>query len=182
MLKQSAQTIRLVNCEMTIRPLVEADLPALEWDGEFTHFRRVYEQHYRSMRSGNTLIWVAETEEGIIVGQLFLLLYSQQKEVADGIHRAYIFSFRIKPPYRNHGLGTAMMNVAESDLLKRGYSQIRLNVARNNPAARRLYERLGYRVVGSDPGVWKYQDHNGKWQTVKEPAWRMLKNFKGWTG
>jgi len=45
--------------EATIRPLAEADLPALEWDGEFTHFRRVYARAYERSRRGHALLWVA---------------------------------------------------------------------------------------------------------------------------
>jgi len=175
MFKQTVETILLDKYQVTVRPLMESDLPALEWDGEYSHFRKLYAQHYCSMRNGTTLIWVAETESKNLIGQLFLLLYSQQREVADGIRRAYIFSFRVKPNFRNLGLGSAMIKLAETELINRGYSEIRLNVARDNPAARRLYERLGYHVIGSDPGIWKYQDQYGRWQTVKEPAWKMLK-------
>lgn len=175
MLRQAEKTLSIDKFQVTLRPMTEADLPALEWDGEYAHFRRVYAQHYQSMRRGTTLIWVAETDGGAVIGQLFLLLYSQQREVADGIHRAYIFSFRIKPSYRNMGVGTAMLNLAEAELIKRGFTEIRMNVSRENQAAQRLYKRLGYRVIGSDPGFWKYQDQFGNWQTIKEPAWKMLK-------
>ncbi|MCJ7694516.1 MAG: GNAT family N-acetyltransferase [Anaerolineaceae bacterium] len=161
--------------QITIRPMVEADLPALEWDGEYSHFRKVYAQHFRSMENGNTMIWVADSDSNGPIGQLFILLYSQKLELADGIHRAYIFSFRIKPEYRNHGLGTFMLSVAESDLKARGFTTIRLNVARTNLQARRLYEKLGYKIFGSDPGLWSYQDQHCVWQTIKEPAWKMLK-------
>lgn len=177
-MQQTVQTQFSVNgTQVRIRPLVEEDLPALEWDGAFTHFRRLYAQHYRNMIKGNTLVWVSETEERELVGQLFLLLYSQQKEVADGFRRAYIFSFRIKPAYRNQGLGSFMLALAENDLMLRGFTQVQLNVARQNRAARQLYERLGYRVIGSDPGVWHYQDPQGEWQSVREPAWKMLKEL-----
>lgn len=163
--------------QFVIRSMVESDLPALEWEGEYTHFRNVYAQNFRSMQNGNLLIWVVEDDKSLLVGQVFILLLSQNKEIADGIHRAYLFSFRIKPAYRNQGLGSAVIRFVEEDLKNRGFSSIRLNVARNNIKARRLYERSGYRVIGSDPGVWNYQDQNGNWQTVKEPAWKMLKLF-----
>jgi ribosomal protein S18 acetylase RimI-like enzyme len=163
--------------KILIRPLAESDLPALEWDGEYAHFRNVYAQNFRSMQNGNLLIWVAETEDQNLVGQAFILLLSQNKELADGIHRAYGFSFRVKSEYRDQGLGTAIMNFVESDMKQRGFTSIRLNVARNNIKARKLYERLGYRVIGSDPGLWNYQDQYGTWQTVKEPAWKMLKQI-----
>ncbi|MGV8048969.1 MAG: GNAT family N-acetyltransferase [Anaerolineaceae bacterium] len=161
-----------------IRPIRQSDLLALEWDGEYTHFRRLYAEHYANSRAGTTLIWIAETEAHLMVGQMFLLLYSKSPEIADGIHRAYLFSFRIKPAFRNQGLGTFMLQFAEDQLLLRGYNSIRLNVARTNPQARNLYERLGYRMIGPDAGVWRYQDHLGAWHTIHEPAWRMLKQLR----
>jgi len=144
--------------KILIRPLVESHLPALEWDEEYAHYRNVYAQNFRSMQNGNLLIWVAETDDHILVGQAFVLLLSQNKDLADGIHRAYVFSFRVKPKYRDQGLGTAIMSFVESDMKQRGFNSIRLNVARNNIKARKLYERLGYHVIGSDPGLWNYQD------------------------
>lgn len=162
---------------VTIRLLTEKDLPALEWEGAYTHFRKLYAQHYKNMSNGNTLIWVAQTNSLEIIGQIFILLFCQQNEIADGINRAYMFSFRIKPVYRNFGLGTFMLSFVEEEIKSRGFRQIRLNVARTNTSARRLYEKNGYRVIGPDPGIWSYIDHLGKWQTVKEPAWKMIKEL-----
>lgn len=161
-----------------IRPLVEADLPALEWDGEYAHFRTLYRQHYLNILSGSTLAWVAETAAGEVIGQIFILLYSQQAEIADGTHRAYLFSFRIKEKYRDHGLGGFMLEFVEQNLRQRGFSTVRLNVARANPLARHFYERHGYHMIGPDSGTWRYQDQFGHWQTQHEPAWRMLKNIR----
>jgi len=160
-----------------IRPLVESDLPRLEWDGEFKHFRKLYRQHYQYSCTGSTLIFIAESETGHLAGQVFVLLYSREKSIADGIKRAYIFSFRVKPQYRKIGLGTSIMKFIEENLQKRGYSEIRLNVAKDNLTALRLYESLGYRIIGSDPGIWNYQDHEDIWQSVEEPAWQMLKRL-----
>ncbi len=175
-----AETVYLMpdGQEILIRPIRKTDLPALEWEGEYTHFRRLYAEHYRSSLSGTTLIWVAETAAGIVIGQVFVLLYATNADVADGINRAYLFSFRIKPEWRSQGLGSFMLRFVEEQLLQRGYSSLRLNVARTNPLARNLYEKHGYRMVGPDPGTWRYQDHEGHWHAVREPAWRMLKKLR----
>ncbi len=160
-----------------IRPLQKTDLPGLEWDGEYAHFRNLYWQHYESSLSGNTLIWVAENASHEIIGQVFLLLLSRQKELADGTFQAYLFSFRIKPAYRDQGLGGFMLEMMEENLRLRGFRFLRLNVARANPLARKMYEKHGYRMIGPDPGIWRYQDQNGQWQTAREPAWKMIKTL-----
>lgn len=161
-----------------IRPIQEEDLPGLEWDGEYSHFRKLYKQHFQNTRSGYTRIWVAETEDGEIIGQVFLLLYSKQAELADGIHRAYLFSFRLKEAYRGKGLGSFMLEFVESYLLKRGFDTLRLNVARLNLPARHMYENHGFRVIGPEEGRWRYEDQHGNWQTIHEPAWKMIKELR----
>ena len=160
-----------------IRQAREADLPGMEWDGEYAHFRRLYRQHYQNSRGGNTLIWVAENQEGKIIGQVFLLLLSAYPEMADGIHRAYMFSFRIRPEYRNNGLGGHLIRFLEEYLLGRGFDTMRINVGRENEEARKLYEKHGYRIIGTEEGHWRYQDQFGNYQTVNEPAWRMIKKL-----
>lgn len=160
-----------------IRPLGKKDLPGLEWDGEFAHFRKLYQQHYESSLSGNTLIWIAENAKTEVIGQVFVLLVSRQRELADGVFQAYLFSFRIKPDYRNQGLGGFVLEMIEGILRERGFRFLRLNVARANPLARRMYEKHGYRMIGPDPGVWRYQDQYGKWQNCREPAWKMIKKL-----
>jgi ribosomal protein S18 acetylase RimI-like enzyme len=112
-----------------------------------------------------------------LIGQLFVQLESHRIELADGRTRAYIFSFRVRSDYRGAGIGTLLMQSAETDLEKRGYHSITLNVGRDNPGARRLYERFGYTVVADEPGSWSYLDHNGHRRHVHEPAWRMEKEL-----
>ena len=102
---------------------------------------------------------------------------SHQTELANGRSRAYIYSFRVRPPYRGTGIGTLLLQTAETDLGKRGYHWITLNVGRDNPDARRLYERFGYIVAADEPGRWSYLDQNGHRRHVHEPSWRMEKEL-----
>ena len=161
--------------QLVIRQAVEADLPALEWDGEYTHFRRLYADVYNGVIHHNALMWIAELPGTGLVGQLFISLISSRFELADGQTRAYVYGFRVKPDYRSQGVGTAMMEIIEEDLHRRGFSRVTLNVSKENTSARRLYERLGYRVVGNEAGRWSYIDDQGRRQEVHEPAWRMEK-------
>jgi ribosomal protein S18 acetylase RimI-like enzyme len=69
------------------------------------------------------------------------------------------------------------MGFIEDDLRQRGYKLVTLNVAKENQAAQRLYQRLGYRVVGSRPGTWSFRDPDGVLHRVKEPSWRMVKDL-----
>lgn len=162
---------------LTIRHLVKEDLLALEWGGEYTHFRRLYAQAYERARQKKSILWVAEMSDYGIIGQIFVQLISKGARAFGRTNRGYIYSFRVRPTLRNLGIGTRLLDVVESDLVGRHIYQAALNVARDNPSARRLYERRGYRVVGEEPGIWQYMDHTGVLRTVREPAWRMEKRL-----
>lgn len=162
---------------LVIRRVTEADLPALEWDGVYQMHRRTYARLFEDSKTGSTILWMVETPQGEMVGQAFVMLVSGEKAAADGRERAYIFAFRVKPQYRGRGVGTMLMRFIERNLARQGFTTVTLNVAKQNPDARRLYERLGYRVTGSKPGKWSFRDDKGKIQRVNEPAWRMEKKL-----
>ncbi len=161
-----------------IRQADQHDLVDLEWNGEYTHFRRLYADAYTMVEQGKAIIWIAEADGDGLIGQCFVSLKGNRPELADGVYRAYIYGFRVRPQYRNQGIGTRIMCTIEEDLLKRGFHQVTLNVGKDNPNARRFYHRLGYNVAGSDPGKWSYIDDKGKRRDMHEPAWRMTKNLK----
>lgn len=161
--------------QVHIRLLQESDLPALEWGGEFTHFRRLYAEAFHRMQKKLAVHWVAELPEVGIIGQVFIQLTCDRPELADGRRRAYLYSFRIQPQYRGQGLGSLILKTVEADLRGRHYRSITLNVAKDNDAAARLYQRMGYVIVAHEPGIWSYQDVDGLWQHMEEPAWRMEK-------
>lgn len=78
-------------------------------------------------------------------------------------------------PLQGQRIGTRLILEAEYELIKRGYSWAVIAVAKDNPNARRLYERLGYVVFSDDPGIWHYTDHEGRPCRVEEPAWMLQK-------
>lgn len=164
--------------QIILRIAEKTDLPDLEWDGEFQHYRRLYADIYQNTVQGRAKMWVAELNHVGIIGQLFIQLESIRLELADGLERAYIYGFRIKPAYRGQGLGTFMMHMVEDDLAQRGFSCVNLNVAQDNARALSLYKNLGYKIIGSDPGIWSYIDHLGIRRQVTEPAWRMQKRIR----
>lgn len=163
--------------EVRVRLIREEDLPALEWDGEFTHFRRLYADAYRRVVRGLSLMWVADLPNNEIIGQVFIQFNCDRPELCNGIDRAYLYSFRVRPDYRSKGVGSKIMDVVERDLVLRGFHYLTLNVARDNYRAYELYLRRGFHVVAPEPGRWSYIDDQGKLREVLEPAWRMEKNL-----
>lgn len=161
--------------DVMIRLATKADLTAMEWEGEYQHFRSVYANAFTRMQQGTSLIWVAEIPGYGLIGQVFVQLICDRPELADGWQRAYLYAFRIKPQFRNQGLGSSIVKVIEEFLVLRQFTRLTLNVARENVNAIRLYRRLNFQIVGEEPGVWSYPDDKGVWHTVHEPSWRMEK-------
>jgi ribosomal protein S18 acetylase RimI-like enzyme len=160
-----------------IRQIRANDLPALEWEGEFTHFRRLYAEAYRRSQRGLSVLWLAEIPGEEIVGQVFVQLTCDRPELCNGIDRAYLYAFRVRPAYRSAGVGARMLETLEDDLLLRGYQYLTLNVAQENHRAQSFYSRHSFNVVAPEPGRWSYIDHEGKIRDVIEPAWRMEKRL-----
>ena len=163
--------------EIQIRQVREDDLPGLEWEGEFTHFRRLYAEAFRRAQRGMSILWLADLPGKIIVGQVFVQLHCDRPEMCNGIDRAYLYAFRVRQAYRSQGLGKRMLDVVEEDLVERGYRFLTLNVAKDNLRAQEFYRRHGFVIAAAEPGRWSYIDHEGRLRNIVEPAWRMEKHL-----
>ncbi len=162
---------------LRIRQALRDDLLELEWEGAYQHFRGVYADVFKRTERGLALMWIAELPEEGVVGQAFVQLKMTDRTCADGIRRAYLHSFRVRPAARNFGVGTAIMHHVEQDLIQRGYKELTLNVAEENEGAMRLYQRLGYKFLKKIPGRWSYYDDQGRLQNVVEPGYRLIKSL-----
>ncbi|TAK13106.1 MAG: GNAT family N-acetyltransferase [Anaerolineae bacterium] len=164
--------------QVVLRPVRAEDLLALEWEGEFSHFRRMYQEVYERASKGHAQMWLAELPGVGLVGQAFVQFFGHGRAGwGSGQHHAYVHGLRVRPELRGRGLGNRIMQWLEQDVKTRGYRIVTLNVVETNRAARRFYERRGYRVVALDPGQWSYIDQHGETQQVNEPGWRMVKRL-----
>ena len=159
---------------VVVRFATDADLTALEWEGQYVHYRRLFKKAVAEARRGRRLLLLAEVE-GQIVGQVFVQLSTRPAFSASGCTSGYLYAFRVKEPHRNQGIGTQLIREAESRLRRLGYDRVVISVATRNTAARRLYERLDYRIFSEDPGEWSYVDHLGQVREVREPAFVLEK-------
>lgn len=160
--------------EVHIRPARDSDLPDLEWEGEYRRYRRLYQLAMQEAHQGRRILFVAEVG-GEIVGQIFVQFSFNRPEYEIGVPTGYLQSFRIKMAFRNHGIGTRLINQAEDSLRERDFRRAVIAVAKENHGARRLYERLGYTILAEDPGQWSFIDDQGQLQHVFEPIYLMQK-------
>ncbi|MBN1286139.1 MAG: GNAT family N-acetyltransferase [Anaerolineae bacterium] len=158
---------------VTIRPATEDDLLKLEWFGAYTCYRKLFQETYRDFMMGRQIMWVADVGD-FPVGQIFVNLASGL-----GIrHRAphgYLYALRVMEPFRRRGLGTALVEAAEHNLVEQGFARATIAVGKTNTGAMRLYKRLGYDIIDDDPGRWQFEDHTGKIHYVEEACWIMEK-------
>jgi ribosomal protein S18 acetylase RimI-like enzyme len=160
--------------DVIFRPAERDDLPKLEWYGQYTHFRRVFQRAYEDQLAGRRYLLVADLN-GWPIGQVFIQLESLDEGWSHLGKRGYLYSLRVMDMFQRMGLGTALVHEAEGYLVARNYGSVSIAAAKENPGARRLYERLGYRVFMEDSGRWHYVDHEGRTRQVIEPCWVLEK-------
>lgn len=160
---------RTLSLELTItlRLAAHADLPLLEWHGQYKHFRNLFQRTFREQQQGRRLMLLADFNR-FPIGHVFINFRQS---------RAYLYSFRVMEMFRGQGIGTSLLEEAECLITERGLRRAVIAVAKDNTAAHRLYTRLGYRVYGEDPGQWRYTDHRGQVRHVQEPCWLLEKNL-----
>jgi [ribosomal protein S18]-alanine N-acetyltransferase len=85
-------------------------------------------------------VYVLRTPECAVAGFCAFWL------VFDEIH---INNVAVRPAYRGRGLGTSLMHHILAEARRLGARRATLEVRNSNQGARRLYERLGFRVAGT---------------------------------
>lgn len=82
-----------------------------------------------------------------------------------GSRKARLYSIASLPEARGKGVGTALIEAAESIARQRRCQTLRLEVRTDNASAIRLYERLGYHRAGLEQGF--YEDGSDAYRYEK---------------
>lgn len=128
-----------VEVRVRIRACREDDLPALEWFGLFAAHRPLIRSTFERHQRGEALMLVAEAG-GEASGQLWIDF---------GADVAEIWAVRILPCLQGRGIGSRLLEAAESAVRGRGVRRVELAVEIGEERARRFYERAGYRFTGT---------------------------------
>jgi ribosomal protein S18 acetylase RimI-like enzyme len=170
--------------DLTFRVATEADLPLLEWYGQYSHFRNLFKMTYEGQLRGERLMLLADLQ-GFPIGQVFLLLNQRvtmwqmltTKRGKPPEQRGYLYALRVMDHLQGLGIGTRLVIEAERIFVEKDCTWATISVAKENHGALRLYERLGYEAYLEDEGRWSYIDHHGKTVQVHEPCWMMEKRL-----
>jgi ribosomal protein S18 acetylase RimI-like enzyme len=147
---------------MTIRPAMPEDVPAVlpmvaavcayheAMEPAKYAFVDGVEQMYRGWlteraRDQQSVFLVAEPREGKLVG--FLVGMVEREIPIYRIERfGFIHDLWVEPDYRNEGFGRQLVMLSIERFREIGVPQIRLDTARGNDAARKLFESCGFHV------------------------------------
>ena len=157
-----------------IRTATNNDLPGLEWEGEYRRYRQIYRRALNEANRGRRILLVADME-GKLIGQIFIQLHTVSADPKRIPRTAYLYSFRVRPEYRNMGIGSSLVTMAEDTLREKAFHRALIGVAKENLDALRLYQRLGYEILAEDPGEWSFVDDENRLRTIVEPTYILEK-------
>jgi CelD/BcsL family acetyltransferase involved in cellulose biosynthesis/GNAT superfamily N-acetyltransferase len=158
---------------ITIRACTAEDLQGLEWYGLFTHHREIFDAAFARQERGETLMLVA-VANGFPIGQAWIDFDARQEEDEPV---ALIWAVRVYPFLQGHGIGARLLAAAEEAIRARGCRWAEIGVEKNNPRARRLYERTGYRLHGELLEGFSYTDGDGRTVHVPVDEWMLRKEL-----
>jgi ribosomal protein S18 acetylase RimI-like enzyme len=119
-------------------------VPASHLEG-FTYPRR--EDAFRQALTANTEETYLVTEDNQAIA--ILTIGPSRDDDLDTTTTGELWGIYITPDYWRKGVGSRLVDEAESMLRSRGYTQVVLWVLEDNLNARRFYERVGYRLDGA---------------------------------
>ncbi|MDP2677005.1 MAG: GNAT family N-acetyltransferase [bacterium] len=141
--KMKITTIDKVNNILALYP--EAD------EERLAKIRSDVEKDIKKAEKGDRIVYGIEND-GKIVGTMQLVFRDDKEFYADGKTRAHLHHARVLEDLRGQGIGTKLMEEAENEAKRRGFTEMTLGVDEDNRQAVKLYERLGYKEFMREKG------------------------------
>lgn len=132
--------------DVTFRDLQPSDLGDLDWSGGAEHLAAIAE----------VLPLMVSDEAEYLVGVLpnRRLVAAGGADLRPVAGAGVLWQLAVHPLLQSLGIGSRLVAALEHRLRVRGLAEARLSVEHDNPAAARLYRRLGYRECGSAVESW----------------------------
>jgi ribosomal protein S18 acetylase RimI-like enzyme len=154
---------------LRVDDLSQADLPALSWSGTRQHLVSVRRALDR-VRSGEVEYLAVRAPNGHPIAKVGI-------DYAANPGAGTLWQMATIQELRGLGIGTHLISTAESRIRKRGLSLAQLDVELDNPRARTLYERLGYREAGRRSASWDVEDADGRLNVYTTEVALLRKNL-----
>lgn len=138
---------------LRVDDLVREDLPLLGWSGGSAHLASVGRALDR-VESGEVDYLVVRAPSGYPIAKGGI-------DYASKPGTGTLTQLSTADELQGRGIGAHLIAVAEQRMRQRGVHTAELGVEDDNPRARALYERLGYRAVGRQAASWNVEDADG---------------------
>lgn len=164
--------VTLPPLEVAVRTLCERDVRLLEWHGG-EDLRSFYEWQWMQHQSCEREILVADFNN-FPIGQVAIQWTGKKT------HPSFpdIQSLRVIETFRGLGVGSRLVEACELEASRRDFDKIGIAVGLENPAAQRLYQRLGYQITGAPySDSWDYQNARGETVHVEETIVDLIKTL-----
>lgn len=130
-----------------IRAAQLSDVPALVRLETLFPSDQLSARNFRHLLTrGHAQVLVA-TEHGALIGNVVLLFRR-------GRRAARVYSLVVHPDFQRRGVARALLQAAEAEAQRRGYTQLSLEVRADNAPALGLYTALGYDAMRWLPGFY----------------------------
>ena len=139
--------------DLRVDELTEADLPSLGWSGTRLHLVSVRRALDR-VRSGEVEYLAVRAPSGDPVAKVGI-------DYAASPGAGTLWQMATIQELRGLGIGTQLISAAENRIRRRGLAIAQLDVELDNPRARTLYERLGYREASRQSASWQIEEPDG---------------------
>lgn len=129
-----------------IRDMRAADLPQV-LDIESASFATPWSSRtfLNLLRRPNAALFVAEDSARRVLGYAVVWFAGPEGELGD---------VAVRSERRRTGIGTALVDRVLAEAAERGAGEVYLEVRESNEGARKLYERLGFEIVGRRPSYY----------------------------
>ncbi|MDE7331136.1 MAG: GNAT family N-acetyltransferase [Lachnospiraceae bacterium] len=161
-----------------IRIIKESDLDSLLLvKGDVS----VHTDRFRQQKDGKA-VYLGAFINNCAIGYVLLLLDNKEDVMLYTNHEkcADMIDLLIIEPLRNYGIGSRLALACEEFCKENKIPYLGLDVnPTDNPAAKRLYERLGYNAAGNVhlDGVYEYTDEQGKQGKYEDWCIDMIKRM-----
>lgn len=162
--------------EFQIRKLEESDLTSLL---RIKNEASVHMDRFKQQAAGRA-VYIGAFIKDSVIGYVLLSLDNKEDVTpyTNGSRCADMIDLLIMEPYRDRGIGSELILACEEVCRQKKIFYLGLDVnPADNPRAKLLYERLGYRAVGKLhlDGVYEYTDEAGEPRTYEDWCVDMIK-------
>ncbi|GAB1267627.1 GNAT family N-acetyltransferase/peptidase C39 family protein [Aurantivibrio infirmus] len=149
---KNQKNLKAAKTELTIRFATDEDFAQLT-KLEIQSFRsdRISRRRIKHWISAKNGIFLVAIDGATLAGYVLVLLHR-------GTKLARLYSIAVASSHQGQGLGTQLLKEAERLTAKRGRLFMRLEVAKHNHSAIKIYESLSYKTFGTYTDY--YEDHD----------------------